>query len=216
MSTVLERSRMELPTAPAQPPARPAPPRTPRPKEVGGWLAAWLRRFGDVLGKVPKPRWRRLELTVETQLQSQWCWAACSTSVSHFFDASSRWTQCTVVNAELDQTGCCMDGSSGGCNQPWYLDRAFKLTGNHADRAAGTVPLSAIRSQLDAGRPVGARIGWDGGGGHFVMISGCLDDATGILEVRDPIHGTSEISIAAFASSYQGSGSWTHTYYTQR
>ena len=119
------------------------------------------------------------------------------------------------MNAELGQTGCCQTGSAGQCNQPWYLDRALKRTGNLGRRVAGAAPLSAIRAQLAAGRPVGARIGWAGGGGHFVVISGCLNDATGILEVRDSMYGTSEISIASFASSYQGSGSWTHTYYTE-
>jgi hypothetical protein len=191
------------------------PPPGPGPKGMERSLAGWLRRVRDLLEKVPRPRWQRLALTVHAQLQSQWCWAACSTAVSHFYAAGSGWTQCTVVNAELAQTICCQDGSSDQCNRPWYLDRALTRTGNLASRAAGTAPLSTIRSQLDAGRPVGARIGWAGGGGHFVVISGCLDDATGLLEVRDPIYGTSELSIASFASSYQGSGSWTHTYYTR-
>jgi hypothetical protein len=215
MSSVLDRSRMQLDPRRARPPPPPLhTPPGPGPKGTERWLAGWLRRLRDLLGTVPRPRWRRLALSVQAQLQSQWCWAACSTGVSHFYDAGSSWTQCTVVNAELAQTSCCRDGSTGQCNRPWYLDRALTRTSNFARRAAGTAPLSTIRSQIDAGRPVGARIGWDGGGGHFVVISGCLDDATGMLEVRDPMYGTSELSFASFASSYQGSGSWTHTYYT--
>lgn len=152
---------------------------------------------------------------MEPQLQTQWCWAACSSGVSHFYDGASTWTQCRVANAEMGQKTCCADGSTGQCNKPWYLDRALARTGNKAAAPGGTVPIASIRAQIDAGHPVGARVGWAGGGGHFVVISGCLDDATGVLEVRDPIYGTSEISIASFASSYQGSGSWTHTYYTE-
>jgi hypothetical protein len=190
MSTVLERSRVDV-------------------------RAGWPRWLADLFGSVSRPRWRRLPLTLQAQLQSQWCWAACSTSVAHFFDASSGWTQCGVANAELAQTGCCDDGSTPACNQPWYLDRALTRTGNFASRSTGPASMSAIRSQLSAGRPIAARIGWAGGGGHFVTISGCLDDATGVLEVRDPIYGTSEISLANFSSSYQGSGSWTHTYFTR-
>jgi hypothetical protein len=214
MSSVLDRSRIEL----APVPSESAAPRAvaPSPRDLGGWLAGLFRRSRRPPPKPAKPRWRRVPLTLQSQLQSQWCWAACSTSIAHLYDAGSSWTQCKVVNAELAQTGCCRDGSTGRCNQPWYLDRALTRTGNLAGRSAGKASLSRIRSDLDAGRPVGARIGWAGGGGHFVMISGCLDDATGILEVRDPIYGTSEISVAAFAASYQGSGSWTHTYYTER
>ena len=59
------------------------------------------------------PRWRFIHifkllgsarcsgLTVEQQQQTQWCWAAVSNSVSHFYDAGSAWSQCTIVNAEL-------------------------------------------------------------------------------------------------------------------
>jgi hypothetical protein len=173
-----------------------------------------LGRFIDVLTKVPKPRWRRVGLDVQQQLESNWCWAACSTSVSHFYSSASKWTQCSVAGAELKQKDCCADGASAACNQPWYLDRALKRTGNGSG-SGGTLPIAAIRAQIDKGRPVGARIGWAGGGGHFVVISGCLDDRTGILEVRDPIYGTSEVPIATFAASYQGSGSWTHSYYTE-
>jgi Papain-like cysteine protease AvrRpt2 len=217
MSTVLDRSRIELAPAPSEAPTPPpAPPRRPGAEGVQDWLSGWLRRLQGLPGQVAKPRWRRVKLVMQPQLQSQWCWAACSTGVYHLYDARSSWTQCRVVNAELGETGCCQDGSTGKCNRPWYLDRALTRTGNFAGRSEGTVPLSRLRSELDAGRPVGIRIGWAGGGGHFVMISGCLNDATGILEVRDSIYGTSEISIAAFASSYQGSGSWTHTYYTER
>jgi hypothetical protein len=215
MSTVLDRSRVQLELGQAPPPRRVPPRHEPGPNGVRYWVAGWLRRLRDLLEKRLGPRWRRLALSVQAQLQSQWCWAACSTSVSHFYDAGSGWSQCTVVNAELAQTSCCQDGATGHCNRPWYLDRALARTGNLAGRTAGTAPLSRIRSQLNAGRPVGARIGWAGCGGHFVMISGCLDDATGMVEVRDPIYGTSELSIAGFASSYQGSGSWTHTYYTR-
>jgi hypothetical protein len=206
MRIVLDRGRVR--PAPAAGPA-------PAPAPPSGWLGGLLDGVGDLFQKLPKPRWRRVGLAVETQLHSQWCWAACSTSVSRFFDAGSAWTQCTVANAELGRDGCCQDGATDDCDVQWYLDRALSRTGNLATWAGGTVPLRTIRAQLDAGRPVGARIAWAGGGGHFVMISGCLDDATSMLEVRDPIYGRTEINIANFASSYQGTGSWTHTYYTR-
>jgi papain like cysteine protease AvrRpt2 len=160
--------------------------------------------------------WRRLALAMQPQLQSQWCWAACSTSVSLFFDTAGTWTQCSVVNAELGQSTCCQDGSTAQCNQPWYLDRALTRTGNLASWSAGTATVAQLRSQVADGRPVGARIGWSGGGGHFVMIAGYRAcDPEGYIDVRDPIYGSSDISLATFTSSYQGAGSWTHTYYTE-
>src|SRR5687768_8471237 len=94
--------------------------------------------------------WRRLPFTMQAQLQ----------------------TQCSVVNAELGQTTCCQNGSTAQCNQPWYLNLALTRTGNLASWSAGTATIAQIRSQIRTGRTLGARIGWSGGGGHFVMIAG--------------------------------------------
>jgi Papain-like cysteine protease AvrRpt2 len=178
------------------------------------WSWVWQRILGllECLLKL----WRRLALAMQPQLQSQWCWAACATSVSLFYDGASTWTQCSVVNTELGQTTCCQDGSTSQCNQPWYLDKALTRTGNLASWAAGTTTIAQIRSQVASGRPVGARIGWSGGGGHFVMIAGYRAcDPDGYIDVRDPIYGSSDVSLATFTSSYHGTGSWTHTYYTE-
>jgi hypothetical protein len=159
--------------------------------------------------------WRRLSLTMQAQLQSQWCWAACSVSVSLFYDTASGWTQCSLVNAELGQSTCCQNGSTSQCNQPWYLDRALTRTGNLTSWSGGTATIAQIRSEIRGGRPLGARIGWSGGGGHFVMIAGYRScDPDSYIDVRDPIYGSSDIALATFTSSYQGTGSWTHTYYT--
>jgi hypothetical protein len=167
------------------------------------WIYCWLHW------------WRRLTLSMQPQLQSQWCWAACSASVSSFYNSASTWTQCSVVNAELGQTSCCQDGSTTQCNQPWYLNLALARTGNLASWSGGTASMAQIMSEILHARPVGARIGWADGGGHFVVIAGYLCDSVGYLEVRDPIYGTSDIPLTTFTTSYNGSGSWTHTYYTQ-
>jgi hypothetical protein len=160
--------------------------------------------------------WRRLGFAMQAQLQTQWCWAACSVSVSLFYDSASSWTQCSVVNAELGQTTCCQNGSTSQCNQPWYLDRALTRTGNLTSWSAGTATIAQIRSQIRSGRPLGARIGWSGGGGHFVTIVGYRAcDPDEYIDVRDPIYGSSDISLATFTTSYQSTGSWTHTYYTE-
>ena len=137
-----------------------------------------------------------------------------STSVSHFYDPASPWAQCEVVNAELGQTTCCQNGSSSACNQPWYLDKALTRTGNLASFSGGVDPMSSVESQVNGRRVVGARIGWSGGGGHFVILDG-YNDASATLHVDDPFYGPSDISYDTFRTSYQGTGSWTHTYLTE-
>jgi hypothetical protein len=84
---------------------------------------------------------------------------------------------------------------------------------------SSTISFSKVKSEIDAGRPVGARIGWSGGGGHFVCIYGYIEILGGIAEffdIDDPIYGKSTLRVADFTSKYQTTGSWTHTYFTKR
>ena len=206
MSSLLSSSRISLQ------PAR------VRPQSLLGRIVDWIRRLVEWLLCVLAwlRRWRRLSFTMQHQQQTQWCWAAVSTSVSVYYDASSTWTQCTVVNAELGQTTCCSSGSSAACNQPWYLDLALMRTGNLTVVSNGTTAFASIRTEIDAGRPLGVRIGWSGGGGHFVVIEGYKPDpGSERVAVEDPWYGASDLALTAFTSSYQGTGSWTHSYTTQ-
>lgn len=159
-------------------------------------------------------RWVRLNFTMPYQEQTQWCWSAVSVSTSLYYNSSSTWTQCSLVNAELGQTSCCQTGDSSECNQPWFLDVALKRTGNLAKFVAGSVALSTIRSQINKKRLLGVRIGWSGGGGHFVLIEGYRTN-TNFIAVEDPWYGSSDVDYSTFTTSYQDSGIWTHTYYTQ-
>ncbi len=156
---------------------------------------------------------KQLPFNMQMQTQSNWCWAATATSVSHYFWRWSTWTQCRVANAELGQTDCCQNPVPAHCNVPWYLDRALTRTRNFVS-ITGPVGFEQVRSEINAGRPVGARIGWSGGGGHFMVIYGYSTIGGGeFFDIDDPIYGKSHIPVSEFSSSYQGTGSWTHTYF---
>ena len=161
------------------------------------------------------PSWARLQFAVQHQLQDQWCWAAVSTSIAVHY-GSTKWTQCSVVDKELGQSSCCVDGSTSVCDQPWYLDRALKRVGAFKKAESGRPKdLDKVRQEIDAKRPVGIRIGWSGGGGHFITVEGYRSDG-GSIAVEDPWYGASDIPFASMGGGYQGSGSWTHTYYTRK
>jgi len=158
---------------------------------------------------------KHLAFNMQHQTQSNWCWAATSTSVSHFYWFLSTWTQCKVANAELGHSDCCSSPVPSPCNVPWYLDRALTRTNNFVS-ITGPATFTQIRTEIDAGRPVGARIGWSGGGGHFMVIYGyTLLLGVEYLDIDDPIYGKSHITLDEFSHNYQGSGSWTHTYFTK-
>jgi hypothetical protein len=164
-------------------------------------------------------------LAVEHQQQTQWCWAAVSNSVSHFYDTASTWSQCTIVNDELGETTCCTNGSSASCNKSWYLDKALTRVGCLLSVSSGTLTFAALQSLINTARPPCARQGWSGGGGHFMAIVCYFEGLLGLivgggsaakrLRIADPWYGDSVVDYDTFVSGYQGSGTWTHTYRTQ-
>lgn len=158
-----------------------------------------------------------LPFNMQSQTQTNWCWAATATSVSLFYYSASGWTQCKVANGELSRTDCCDAPVPSPCNIPWYLDRALQRTSNFQSMVSGTIGYDAINAEITAGRPIGARIGWSGGGGHFMVIYGCSRvGGVDYVDIDDPIYGKSHLTLATFTNSYQGNGHWTHTYYTKR
>jgi hypothetical protein len=158
---------------------------------------------------------RSLTVPMQSQLQSNWCWAACTCSTSAFYDPGSTWGQCALVNAELGQTTCCADGASADCDVPWYLDRVLQRTGNFRALVAGRETWDTVRREIGAGHPVGARIAWRGGGAHFVLLTGYwTSSGQEEIEVQDPLTGLSTMALDVFAGNYKGAGTWTHTYLT--
>ncbi len=156
---------------------------------------------------------KQLSFNMQMQTQSNWCWAATANSVSHYFWRWSTWSQCRIANGELGSTDCCQNPVPSHCNVPWYLDRALTRTRNFVS-IQGPAAFSAVRAEINAGRPVGARIGWSGGGGHFMVIYGySMIAGDEFFDIDDPIYGKSHIPVSEFSSSYQGTGSWTHTYF---
>ena len=135
--------------------------------------------------------------------------------------------QCAIANAELSQAGCCTDGSTPACNQPWYLDLALTRVGCLQSMSAGTLPFATVQSLLNAGTPPCARQGWAGGGGHFVAIVcwfrfqiGLMSGSSAAmasqrLQISDPWYGDSIVDYSTFVSGYHGTGTWTHSYLTQ-
>lgn len=157
-----------------------------------------------------------LNFNMEPQTQTNWCWAATSKSVSFYYSSFlNPWTQCKIASAELGQT-CCTTPVPGPCNVPWYLDRALTRTNNFVE-LKGPMTWESVKAEIDEGLVVGTRIGWSGGGGHFMAIYGVSKIlGTKYFHIDDPIYGKSLLTVNQFSTNYQGSGSWTHSYITKK
>lgn len=162
------------------------------------------------------PMMASINFYMQPQTRSNWCWAATAASTSQYYLPNSTWTQCGVANAALPRTDCCATPFPGACNIPWYLDTALGVTGNFVS-TTGQVSDATVFAELQAGRAVGARVAWSGGGAHFVVIWGYSDVVhTKRFTIGDPVYGDNAIPPDFFRNGYyQGSGTWTDTYFTQ-
>lgn len=82
---------------------------------------------------------------------------------------------------------------------------------------SGTISFAQIQTEINAGRPIGVRTAWRGGGAHFLCIIGyALISNVPYVYLDDPIYGPSFTTLSNFTTNYRGSGTWTHTYFTER
>ncbi len=159
--------------------------------------------------------WDRLPLSVPHQEQDNWCWAATSDGVAHYYDASTTWTQCGIANADLGRTDCCGGGAAGACNVYGFLDQALSTVGHFDHMAGGAADFQTVDHEIDARRPMGVRVAWSGGGAHFVAIGGYRERPVQYVHVEDPFYGPSDVPYSTLQNGYQGSGTWTHSYWTK-
>ncbi|MEJ8854522.1 papain-like cysteine protease family protein [Variovorax robiniae] len=154
-----------------------------------------------------------LRFPVQAQLQSQWCWAAVAASVSRYYVPATTWTQCRVANVQWGRTDCCGTGASGPCNNPSVLGTALTTVGHFDHQTSVQESLQTLENELVVGRPLCIRIGWSGGGGHFIVASGVEDDS--FVWVSDVGGGTTAlVAYDTLRTNYRGSGTWTHSYFT--
>ncbi|MBA5635677.1 hypothetical protein H3H37_01245 [Duganella sp. LX20W] len=159
-----------------------------------------------------------LPMIIQHQEQDQWCWAAVTTSIASYYQATSAWTQCSLACAELGNATCCADGSIAECDKPWFLNLALSRVQHLQQRIEGQIDDATIIACLSGGQPIGIRIQWADMSGHFIAIVGIRkeQDGTVSLALDDPIYGPSTHGRSDLAGQYQGAGTWTHTYTTQK
>ena len=156
-----------------------------------------------------------LPFTIQRQEQSDWCWAAVAASISAYFNPTAALTQCRIATdvLHLQANACC--ASPADCNTPEMLQHALTVTGNLALPPFDAFPtFDSLKAHTDADNPVCARIQWEGGGGHFIVIDECYVSSSGeqIVHVADPLHGPVHYRYDEVVNGYMGAGSWTDTF----
>jgi hypothetical protein len=155
-----------------------------------------------------------VSLAMQHQQKSEWCWAAVSVSVDHFFRPDSAHTQCDIAGLVLELP-CCDPSTpvqARQCNMPHDLHTVLgRLHLLAAEPVLKPLSFPAIQKAVDAGHPVCILIKWlDNDGqpsrGHFIAIDGyhVTPDQKQFLSIADPFFGPSEINYTMFCDPKGG------------
>lgn len=156
----------------------------------------------------PAPISKVLNVTVECQCRTNWCWAAVGLAIRKAYNAAGAFQQCDVAG-EVLHAKCCPYGE--GCNETHRLRAALGIHHVSTLRQPGHQTIAFIKAEIDAGNPVCVRIHrMHGGSGHFVVIAGyCLMSASTKLWICDPDGGTTEAwEFDEFLLHYLQNGFW--------
>jgi hypothetical protein len=148
---------------------------------------------------------------MQQQHKDEWCWAAVAVSVDHYFNPNSESTQeGLAAQITANDTGC---GTRPDCPEP--LQTALDLVGClNGDPETDSLSFAEVQTAIGNFLPLCIRIGWFGGGGHFVAIDGVGSTPAGdpLVHVKDPFFGDFTMIFNDFFENYLGAGAWSATF----
>jgi hypothetical protein len=158
-----------------------------------------------------------LNFAMQFQQHLNWCWAATTVAVDHYYTPASVLDQCTLVNQRLGRGDCCaFQLPWHACNSTGSASGALAHVGHLALHVAAPAPFAQVQTEIDNLRPFIIRVAWWLGGAHVMTCSGYYQTVVGsFLLIKDPTFGISLVPFAVFPTMYWGSlGAWTDTSYT--
>jgi hypothetical protein len=183
----------------------------------------------------------QLMVQEETQEQDSWCWAAVASSVSVYYTQSGnprQWWQCKLAASELHPQStnlnqyCPAGQNANDGTQSLDLYKPLTDIKHLQGQPRLQVEWDDIKREIDNGRPIGIHIAWDGGGDHYILVTGYdVIDGEYHIFTLDPHMGFGDHGYClpqpsipfvtfqgdgGYSSPHDpGAGSWRGTYFTQ-
>ncbi|MEU7136595.1 papain-like cysteine protease family protein [Streptomyces sp. NPDC046261] len=149
------------------------------------------------------------DITMYKQEKSQWCWAASGLTIAKYQGYGSTQTDFCNRAAKHDPYLSC-DNQPATLQDMAYAwgDLGMSHTGTGLSRAAS---FSEVHTDVNAARPLGARIGWNSGGGHMNVVYG-YDTSNNTIGVADPWPDTNTYTWWNYNDYVSNSSfKWTHS-----
>jgi hypothetical protein len=156
---------------------------------------------------------RNVPIPYETQLLTEWCWAACATMV-----AINQTTQCGIGRTKFPGAPCPPTSNENFPATPYDIRVALKKAGRIPTEINAAPPLTALQIDTDlaGGRPL--PVGWERPcSGHVIVVCGSQPDATGatVYVVNDPDATTGGAHLLLSwrdLDTARGLGQWTYAW----
>ncbi|WP_371632412.1 C39 family peptidase [Streptomyces sp. NBC_01259] len=153
---------------------------------------------------------QRLNITMQAQQKTNWCWAAAGNTVAAWFGRNHTQNEfCNAAFGRAQGYECPNSQASLGNVQ----DGLYWAGVNPGSYVTGWLRYPTVQAEISAGRPVETRIQWSSGGGHMHVLYG-YDDANSWVYWGDPWPSNNRYNWASHAWYVNNSEfSWTHSLY---
>jgi hypothetical protein len=154
--------------------------------------------------------WRRLNIAMQAQQKTNWCWAAGGNTIAAYFGRNYSQNQFCNAAFNRQQGSECPNSQATLGN----VQNGLRWAGiNSGSYVTGWLGYPTVQTEIDADRPIETRIQWSSGGGHMHVIYG-YDTANSWVYWGDPWPSSDRYNWASHAW-YVGNNSfsWTHSLY---
>lgn len=148
---------------------------------------------------------------VQRQQETEWCWAAVTSSLMQFMVPDRSASQSDVVTHTFKKA---FVQAPENLNQPWDITDAAKTMGLEDGTRYGNVSRNTMRDMVNEGVPIPIQINWrrnarkNGvlGDGHYVVVHNIGEEAKGqtMIQVEDPWAGKLNLTWDELKNDYPG------------
>ncbi len=122
------------------------------------------------LTTMPLVHTKTLNVPLLPQLTSMWCWAASAQMVMKYMGHDV--TQCKQANHALNRTDCCNSPIPNACVKGGWPEFPVWKFASQTTSWGIALTFSQLVAQIDANKPFCFSWGWQGGGGHMMVVRG--------------------------------------------
>ncbi|MFD0276530.1 papain-like cysteine protease family protein [Kitasatospora sp. NPDC127111] len=153
---------------------------------------------------------KKLNITMQQQQQSNWCWAASGNTIAAWYGYSYSQNQfCNAAFGRSTNSSCPNSQATLG-----DVQNGLSWIGiNPGSYVTGYLRYSTVQTEVNADRPIETRIQWSSGGGHMHVVYG-YDTGGNQVYWGDPWPSNYRYNWADY-NYYVSNGtfSWTHSLY---